>query len=88
MQWQEDEYCEAKSEIDQLAKVLVPWLVLNIKSHLIVGPCPTPPIIPHSPITPLSAGFETAILDVLNEYSSSSLARHIFLFNFKDISLT
>lgn len=23
MQWQEDEYCEAKSEIDQLAKVLV-----------------------------------------------------------------
>ena len=50
MQWQEDEYCEVRLTNWQKC-----WLVLNIKSHLIVGPCPTPPIIPHSPITPLSA---------------------------------
>ena len=55
-------------KIDQVAKVLVGS---QHKSHLIVGPRPAPPIIPHSLITRSGAGFKTVILHISNEFFSS-----------------
>ena len=67
-----------KTKIDQLAKVLVG------SQHKVPFNCralsSTPYYTSFTYYVDPSAGFETAILDVLNEYSSSSsLARYVFL---------